>query len=1034
MRIEKKHKSCFTRSQMILGSVITIGLSAAFPMETQAVSSNMPSMAMATQQNQTVKGRVVDETGEPMIGVTVRAKGSKNATVTDLDGKFTLETNAAYLDLSYVGYKTMIVAVRKGDMNIKMNPSDASLSDVVVIGYGTVKKKDLTGAVNSVKTDDITIAPTGNAMEALQGKIAGMDITKTSGQLGSSPSVILRGTRSIYGSNEPLYIIDGMPGNYDEVNPSDIETIDVLKDASSTAIYGSAGANGVVMITTKRGKQGKVIVNFDAYYGFSGTPNYKHGMTGDEWTNYYKEAYAYKNGSYPENMSAVFGNNTYTDAYNAGKWIDWVDEASGQTATTQKYNLSINGGGDKTKVFASITYNKETGLLKNEEQNKYAFRLNIDQDIFSWAKVGLTSNINYSELDGGVSNTFTKALTAFPLGDAYNTNGSINHEYIDGQYSPLSDYIDDQYLNNTRSTYVNANGYIELTPVKGLNFRSQLSTTLGHSRRGRYWGEYCNANRPSYAGSPHAELYNSDSYSYLWENILNYKKTIAQDHDFSATFITSWQKNNNESFMASGSGQNIDKWSVWRLASATSQHIESDYAKTQKMSYAFRFNYSYKSRYLLNISNRWDGVSWLSTGHKWDSFFAAAAAWRISDESFMKDTSGWLSNLKLRVGYGVTGNAGGVGAYSTSTTPYVYTASGVSVGGQIVPFAQYTGTVASADLSWEKSKNWNVGLDFGFLNGRIDGSVEWFHTKTTGLLYSRTLPITSALTGWGSPLKMWQNLAETSNHGVEASINSHNIKTKDFSWNTTLSATWSKESIDKLPDGDLISENLFVGQPIHSLYGYKYIGLWSTSDDAELMAKYGVKPGFIQIATNEIVKDGVSDNGVHKYSTKDRQILGHTNPDWIIGLNNNLFYKWFDLSVFIMARYGQTICSDLIGRYTAESGIGTNQISGIDYWTENNQGAYYPRPGSGNDQTTVYSALQYRDGSFIKVKNITLGYTLPKSISRKALLERCRFYATAYNPFIYVKDKQLKGTDPETGGSDAFPTYRQFVFGVNLTF
>lgn len=986
----------------------------------------------AVQQSGVVKGTVLDETGQPMIGVTVIPQsGAKNGTVTDLDGNFTVNAPVgSTLKLSYTGYKDKTVKVGNGKLNLKMEPDVVGLDDVVVVGYGTQKKRDLTGAVTSIKSEDITIAPTSNAMEALQGKIAGMDIAVTSGQVGSSPEILLRGSRSIYGSNEPLFIIDGVPGSYSQVNPSDIESIDVLKDASSTAIYGSAGANGVVMITTKRGKQGKATVNFDAYYGFSGNPNYKHGMTGDEWVNYQKESYNYKNGNYPESMSVIFNNDAYLDAYNNNKWIDWVDEASGRTATTQKYALSVNAGGKSTKIYAALSYTQDKGLLKNEQQDMYQIRLNIDQEIFKWAKLGFTSNLNFRDRDAGVKNTFTKAMTAFPLGDAYNEDGSIRHEYINSQYSPLGDYIENQYVNNTRSTYINTTGYLELTPVKGLSFRSQLSATLSNSRTGLYWGAQCNANRPTYAGTPHAEVDHSEGYSYLWDNILNYKITVAKDHDFGATFVTSWQHSQSESYIAGGSGQDLDKWTFHRLTSAKSQHIESDFSQTQKMSYALRFNYSYKGRYMLNLSNRWDGVSWFSPGHKWDSFFASALAWRISDEKFMEGTKGWLDNLKLRIGYGVTGNSGGMGAYSTTTTPIVYTASGITVNGKIVPFGQYTGTVASANLGWEKSYNWNFGLDFAVLGGRLDGSLEYFTTKTKGLLYKRMVPITGGFTGWGSPLSMWQNLAKTSNHGFEASINSHNFRTKDFTWNTSLSLTWSKEKIDELPDGDIIGENLFEGQPIKSFYGYKYEGLWKTTDDADLMNQYGVKPGFIKVATND--KDG--DNGVHKYGEDDRRILGHLNPDWIIGLNNSFTYKGFDLSVFLMARLGQTIQSDLIGRYTAKNSVTENQISGADYWTENHQNAFYPRPGSGDDQTTVYSALYYRDGSFIKLKNITLGYTLPKAITRKVLMEKLRFYFTAYNPAIWVKDKQLKGTDPETNGSDAFPTYRQFVFGVNVTF
>ncbi len=1010
------------RVPLILGISAVLSMPSAF---TYANEGTENLLTQAVLQGRQVKGQVIDETGEPMIGVTILVKGTTVGTVTDFDGNFSLDIPSGknLIEVSYIGYISQEIAVGKtSKLTVKLLPDTKTLDEVVVIGYGTVKKRDLTGAVTSMKNEDVTIAPTTNVMEALQGKIAGMDITKTSGQVGENPTILLRGSRSIYGSNEPLFIIDGVPGSYNQVNPSDIESVDVLKDASSTAIYGSAGANGVIIITTKRGKEGKATVNFDAYYGFSGSPNYKHGRTGEDYMNYKKEAYYYKNGQYPSDISALFGNQEYTDAYNAGKWIDWVDEVSGNTATSQKYSLSVSGGSEKTKIFASTSYNQEEGLLKNDNLDRYSLRLNIDQKLFSWAKIGFTSNLTYQDRNQGVKNTFTKALTAFPLGDAYDANGNINHEYITGNYTPLGDFIPDQYVNNTRSTYVNVSGYLEVSPIKDLVFTSRINGTLNNSRQGQFWGNQCNANRPSYAGSPHASITNNNAWNYTWENVLSYNKTIAKDHNLGGSFITSWNKNQDEMSMAAASGQMIDRWSFWRLASGASQHVESDFAQTQKMSFAVRLNYSYKGRYLFNFSNRWDGVSQFSVGHKWDSFPAAAFAWRVSDEPFMNITKDWLSNLKLRIGYGVTGNSGGTSAYCTSTQAYVYTSNGVTINGNNATFTQYTGTYGSADLGWEKSYNWNVGLDFGILGNRIDGSIEWFKTDTKGLLFKRTLPISSGVTGWGSPLSIWQNIAKTRNHGLEITINTHNFQTKDFTWNTTLSATWSKEKIVSLPNGDLISENLFVGQPIKSVYGYKYLGIWGSDTSKEIQDIYGVKPGFIKIDT--VDKNG--DNGEHKYSTNDRQILGHTNPDWILGLNNSFTYKSFDLSVFAMARWGQTISSDLLGNY--------EDLEGVDYWTESNQNAYFPRPGTSDEQSTVESALRVRDGSFIKIKNITLGYTLPLNVSRKALMEKCRIYATAYNPFIFVMDKQLKGTDPETNGSDAFPTYRQFVFGVNLTF
>lgn len=983
------------------------------------------------KQNNTLKGTVVDQNGESVIGASVVYKGTSIGVVTDFDGNFSLQVPSmtGTIVVSYVGYQTQEVAIQnRSNISITMKEDTELLDEVVVIGYGAVKKRDLTGAVSSVRSEDILVSPTNNVMEALSGKIAGMDIVKTSGRIGDDVDILLRGSRSIYGDNSPLFIIDGIPGSYSQVNPSDIESVDVLKDASSTAIYGSAGANGVVIITTKRGKEGKATVNLDAYYGYSGKPEFLHGMIGDEWATYQKESYKYKNGQYPADMSTLLTNADKLDFFNRGKWIDWVEEASGNTATTEKINLSVTGGSGKTKVFSSLSYSKDQGLLKNDNQDKYVARLNIDQEIFPWAKAGFTSNLSYSNRNNGVKNTFTRALSAFPLGDAYNEYGDLKHEYALNEYSPLGDFIPNQYDNNLKNTYVNLNANLEIIPFEGLSLKTMLNGTLSSGRLGQYWGAQANANRPSYAGSPHASITNSFGRGYTWENILSYNKTLADKHSFGATFVTSWSHNQNESNMAAASGQQLDVWSYWRLMSGTSAHVESDFAQTQKLSYAMRFNYSFAGKYLFTFSNRWDGVSWLSEGHKWDSFPAAAFAWRISDEEFMESID-WLSNLKFRVGYGVTGNSGGVGAYGTTTNAYAYSSAGISINGLIVPFSQYTGTYGNPSLGWEKSKNINLGLDFGFINSRINATVDMFNTKTTGLLFKRTMPITSGVTGWGAPLSSWENIAETSNKGVELTINSHNIRTKNFTWTTDLSFTWSKEKIDSLPSGNLINESLFVGQPIRSFYSYRYKGIWGSNASQEDMQTYGVKPGWIMIET----MDNEGDGGRHKYSEKDRQILGHSNPDYIIGLNNNFAYKNFDLSLFVMARYGQTIKSDLLGWYTAKHSVSVNQPSGIDYWTESNQNAYYPIPGSGDEQG-VMSSLVYKDGSFIKLKNITLGYTLPKSLSGKAMMNKCRLYATAYNPLLFVKDSQLKGTDPETNGSDAFPLYKQFVFGLNITF
>jgi TonB-linked SusC/RagA family outer membrane protein len=995
-------------------------------------------MVMAQQTPKNVQGMVIDENKEPLVGASVTVFETTLGTVTDAEGKFqiNLPTGKNTLQVTYLSYETKIVQIaNQTNVTIQLQPQNQNIDEVVVIGYGTVKKRDLTGAVSSVKSEDITIAPTNNVMEALQGKISGMDIVKSSGQIGSDVSLLLRGNRSIYGDNTPLFIIDGIPGTYSNINPSDVESVDVLKDASSTAIYGSAGANGVVIITTKKGKENKSTVNLDAYYGFSGKPAFFHGMIGNEWTNYQREAYKYLNGQYPADMSAVLTNADKLAYYNKGKWVDWVDEASGHTAINQKYNLSVTSGNEKTKIYASLSYNDQTGLLRNEAMKRYGLRLNVDQEIFSWAKIGVTSQLGHSNRDSGVKNTFTKALSSFPLGEVYDTLGDIIYEFAPNEYTPLGDFIENQFVNNTKSTYGNANAFLEITPLKGLSFKTILGSTLTSSRQGQYWGKEATANRPTYAGSPHAEIINQYGFGYTWDNIVTYNRIFHQHHNLGVTIVSSWTFNQSENNKAAGSGQNLDSWTFYRLLGATSARVESDFTQYQKMGYAVRFNYAYQGKYLLTFSNRWDGVSWLSEGHKWDAFPAGALAWRISDESFMENTHNWVNNLKLRVGYGVTGNSGGIAPYSTSTNAYAYSSAGISIDGKIVPFTQYTGTYGNPGLGWEKSYNLNIGLDMSFLNNRINASIEWFDTQTKGLLFKRTMPITSGITGWGAPLSSWENIAETSNRGIELSINSRNIQKKDFKWNTDFTFTYGKEKIESMPSGDIIAESLFVGYPIKSMYGYKYLGLWDSQTSIETLAAYGVKPGWVKVETiPQATTDGGSDEGIHKYSDKDRQVLGHNSPDCIVGLNNSFTYKNFDLSVFLMARYGQTIQSALLGWYNAKTGDSNNQISGADYWTETNPNAYYPVPGSGNEQATVMPALVYRDGSFIKLKNITLGYSLPPKIARLAYINKLRIYTTAYNPYVFVKDKQLKGTDPETNGSDNFPLYKQFVLGINITF
>lgn len=985
----------------------------------------------AFAQQQTATGIVKTINGEPIIGVTVISTDGKKGTATDLDGKFSIVIPAnAKLKFSSIGYTTVVLAP-SANMVVILNEDTKVLNEVVSIGYGTIKKRDITGSVVSIKGAEVVASPTNNAMEALQGKVSGLDVMRPTGEVGGTVDVTLRGIRSLYGGNDPLFIVDGLPSSYDQINPQDIESIDILKDASSTAIYGSAGANGVVIITTKRGAEGKTQINLDTYYGFSGQAYFNHGMTGDEFINYKREGYRTTHTeTYPENLNQMF-TDADVELINQGKWIDWIDEIIGKPVQQQKYNLSVSSGTAKTKVFTSFNVALNEGMLSNENQQRYGIRLNLDQELAKWAKLGTSVNVNYTNLNARGSNIFTRAISAYPLGEPYTADGEINPTFHNEDLSPLGDQISQQYVNNRKSIYANTAVFIELHPIKALTFRSNFGATLSGTRRGAYTGAKATSNSQTGLTTPSAGIYNNFGFGYQWDNILTFDKTFANDHHVTLTGITSWEFGLNENNSALNQGQMLDSNSFYNLASGTTvQRVTSGVTQNQRMSYAGRIIYAYKGKYMASLTNRWDGVSALAEGHKWDYFPAAALAWRVSDEKFMQFAAKYLSNLKLRYGWGISGNAGSVDPYQSTTG--VTTAQRLTIGGSTAASTLYSGYYQNEFLTWEKSYNSNIGIDLGLFNNRIDMSVELYNTDTRNLLCKVRLPITSGATASGDGLQQWQNVGETNNKGFEITLNTVNIKSKDFEWSSSLTFTRNQQKVLKLPSGDIIEDNkiLRVGSPAFSWYNYKYLGIWGT-EEVELAKQYGANAGFIKIETNpKYDATGVSDNGIHTYQASDLKILGSQFPTWLMGFNNTIKYKGFDLSAFAMVRWGQMIYSNLLGWYDLKS---ANQPSGTNYWTPENQSGYYPRPGLSNTMFG-FSSLRYVDGSYVKIKNVTLGYTVPKSILNKIHMTNVRVYCTAYNPLIFTKEKMLKGTDPENGGNDVFPLYKTYVVGANITF
>jgi TonB-linked SusC/RagA family outer membrane protein len=998
------------------------------PTSALAADTNGTNTVTAIQQSKNVKGHVVDETGEPLIGVTVKIKGGSTGAVTDIDGNFQLKNvpSNATLELSYVGYATQTIAVgSQSNIEVTMKPEDNQLNEVVAIGYGTVKKRDLTGSVASVKSEELMRTPTTNVMEAVQGKVAGFDITRSSGSLGSEMKLTLRGNRSIYGDNSPLFIIDGMEGSYDELNPNDIASVEVLKDASSTAIYGAAGANGVIIITTKSPEKGKFNINLDAYYGVNAVSSFPKVNTGQRYIDFRREA-ARTAGEWSseDDDSTIFPSYMWELIQN-DQWVDWYDLAT-QTGATQNYTLSTSFSNDRVNSYVSLGYNDTKGIIKGEEMKRYSVRGKFDFKANKIVSYGLNLYALYQDYDARSSRVWNRILCTPPLGTPYAENGDLVLYPVGGDtnyINPLADNAPGEYVWNTKTLAVTPQIYVEIKPITGLSFKSVLGGDLKNVKGGHFIGN--NSFNGLQTGS-YAETPNTFTYNYEWQNILTYQFKIGDKHSFVVTGVTDWEKNRHETSNAVANDFDESNYAYHNLGAATGvPSVSSSYVQNQKMSYAARVNYTLMDRYLFTVSGRLDGSSMLASGNKWDFFPAAAFAWRISDEPFMQSTQKWLSNLKLRLSYGTTGNAGAE-EYATLN----YSRTGI-LGFQDVgeSYSGYSQNVANQDLGWEKSTMIDVGLDIGLFKGRIDIVADWYRTSTKDLLFQQSLPY--AVGGYaGNDFKIWANVGKTRNTGFELAINSHNFVGPKFTWDTTFSFATNKEEVVKTTsDGPLkLSDNFYLikGEPIYTYYMYKYDGIWGT-DEADEAALYGREPGQIKVAEN-----GEKD---YKLNSDDYYVIGHRDPDWTAGLTNTFTYKNFDFSFQLIARWGWTIAYGLTGWYRLDGLTPSPEV--CDYWTPENQDARYPRPNM-NSSTDTYqstSSLDYYDGSYVKVKNISLGYTLPEKWLKSIHMQKLRVYFTANNPFIFAKSKYLKDYDLEKGGDDDdAPLTKEFVFGLNVTF
>ena len=1011
-----------------------------------------------------ITGKVTEVSGDPIPGVNIVIKGTQSGTLTDVDGNYTLDDVPAdaVLVFSYVGMLTEETEVgNRNEINMTLAEDILNLDEVVVIGYGTVRRRDLTGAVSSVSSDEITMAPVSSPVEAIQGRVAGLDIIRNDGRANSGMTILLRGNRSLLASSEPIYIIDGIQGSINNLNPADIVSIDVLKDASSTAIYGSEGANGVIIITTKKAEKGKTQVDFDSYVSINSWPSFPHALQGDAWLKYLEEASTATQGVAPVDRADLLSDWSLSYAgpfIDSSKWVDWIDESL-KTGIQFNNTLSIRGGTDKVQSSFSMGYNRTEGIYKNDYVDIFTLRENLNVQAAKWAKFGIITGLNFKNSESRPSR-INKAFGMVPLGDVYDKNGDIityPMGEINGEVSILADNIPGTYKNNSKSINITANPYAELTLANGLTFKSILGSSLSTNRQGIFNSDHTYMMLVGSQTAIRSANYNTNlGYSVTWENILNYKVTIGNSHNIGATFITSYGNSQKEESGEDSEGYLYDDFLFYNLDAGINPHVSTSYSVKKRMSYAGRINYDFKGKYLLTGSVRYDGVSQLVK--TWDVFPAGAIAWRISDENFMKGASNWLNMLKLRVSYGVSGNPN-IDAYKTKSE----VTSGSDIinlgGGQLITNIP-TQAIGDVNLGWEKSYNLNLGMDFALLHNRIDGSVEWYNTDTKDVIFDRPVPFSGGGFAPKQSYTMASNIARMKNKGIEITANSRNIQSNGFQWNSTITFARDWEEVVSIDLGsgvtvdDLISLNLFLGNPKNTFYNYKKIGIWQLGEEADA-AVFGLEPGDVKIESSltkrsdgvwyNTVPDVLGNDSIVDYTAAspytinaddDRQIIGHKNPNWTAGFQNTFSYKGFDLNIFITARWGQMIQGELMGYFTYGS---KNLPDNYDYWTETNPTNDYPRPylsnrNPGYSQPLGGNALTYVDASYIKVKNISLGYTLPKPLISKIGLSKLRIYSTVYNSLILTKSHLLKGVDPESGASDSFPLYKQLVFGVNVSF
>lgn len=1000
------------------------------------------SIGMAFAQT-ILTGTVTDDMG-PLEGVNVIAKGTTAGTTTNDKGEFRISAvQGTVLLFSYIGYTDQEVTVGKSNkINILMVEDSQQLDALVVVGYGMQRRKDITGSVASVKMEDLNYTPGSDPADLLRGRIAGVEITSTSGRPGSTSDIKIRGSRSLTGGNSPLFVIDGSPATSEEfgmLNGSEIASIEVLKDAASQAIYGTRAANGVILVSTNRGKADRVRVSLNAYGSVQTLWRNFDFYDGEEFYNLRREALAGDNMFYDPDQyemlvpSYVLNDYIMEEVYENKQFTDW-EKLMLKPAMAHKYDLSISGGNDKLRVAAGFGYYGQNGMVTTgSKYRRGTARLNIDYNVYKWLTLGVNASFAKSFQDREYG-SFSDYITRVPIANPFNEDGSPAM-YINSKKDKNPLYSAQFFERNVNKDNFRINTFFDIKPFKGFSYRLNVSYYNSFSEDGQY------TSSKDIGSTGAGSLSNSKYENILVENILNYAVPIKNmDHRLNLTAVQSYDYTLSKSMSYKANNMPIDMdWNF--LPNGEVTDTGRGYSEETMISFMGRIQYSFKDRYLFTVAVRHDGDSKFGANNKWATFPSVSAGWLISEEPWMKSASDAVNNLKLRASWGQVGSHSGLGRYKSLGLANGYE---MEFGDRYQMGYMPGSELSNPSIGWETTSQTNVGVDFGFFDNRLSGSIEYYNTYTKDLLVKRSISNSLGYT------TITDNMGATSTWGTEISLSGDIVRKNGILWSVGTNFSLYRNKILKInglkdengKEVDDKNNSWFIGHPLSVYYDYQFDGIYQFEDFDFDGSKYTLKPtydkdgdGIPETALSrdsEIYPGAIKVRDVNKDGKidADDKVIIPKDPKFTMSLNTTFKWKGFDLYADFYAVYGRVIQNRFLYEYTSGGSL-QGALNGVkvNYWTPQNPSDEYPRPRS-SQGISYHSSLSYQDASYFRLRTLTLGYTLPSRITKKAKIDKLRFYVTGTN--IFTLTRFLSYSPELTPG--AYPESRQWVFGLNLNF